>query len=149
MFGAAISATNVPEILQIDLNANDFFRDESFPQYLYYNPYPVEKTITVDFPADTRLFEVNEKRIVGMQAGKQTKLTIPAGRSLNVVVLPNTAEITHQRGEYRANGILIAKDTISVSIVSSCKQRQAVSGRIPLQILWSAPERIKRLTITA
>ncbi len=52
IFGGIVKETNVPGILQLDLNATDFFAKPSHPCYLYYNPYPVKKTIQIPLPAD-------------------------------------------------------------------------------------------------
>ena len=45
-FGGTIQPTNVPEILQIDCRATDFYKKGgAHPTYLFYNPYQEEKTV--------------------------------------------------------------------------------------------------------
>jgi hypothetical protein len=51
IFGAIVKETEVPGILQLDLNATDFYGDQTHPAYLYYNPYPVKKTIRIKIPS--------------------------------------------------------------------------------------------------
>lgn len=48
-FGGTIQPTNVPEILQIDCRATDFYKKRgAHPTYLFYNPYQEEKTVSFD-----------------------------------------------------------------------------------------------------
>ncbi|MFN0176084.1 MAG: hypothetical protein ACKVU0_15645 [Saprospiraceae bacterium] len=48
-FGGTIQATNVPEILQIDCVATDFYKKrESYPTYLFYNPYQEQKSVLIN-----------------------------------------------------------------------------------------------------
>ena len=54
IFGGMVKETEVPGILQLDLNATDFFADRSHPAYLYYNPYPVRKTIRITVPLNQK-----------------------------------------------------------------------------------------------
>ena len=43
-FGGTIQSTNVPEILQIDCAATDFYKKRgAYPTYLFYNPYQKKK----------------------------------------------------------------------------------------------------------
>lgn len=42
---AIIQTTNQEGILQIDLNATDWFTSSDLPAYLFYNPYPESKTV--------------------------------------------------------------------------------------------------------
>jgi hypothetical protein len=51
---AVIQATNVPEILQIDLNKTDFYGDDSLVSYLYFNPTLVVKQVDINLPSDIR-----------------------------------------------------------------------------------------------
>jgi hypothetical protein len=45
--GAIVETTDVDMILKLDLNKTDFFNDETFPSYLFYNPYATSKTVTL------------------------------------------------------------------------------------------------------
>lgn len=149
IWGAAVSSTDVEQILQIDLNANDAFADSNYPQYLYYNPYDTVQTITVDFPEKSVLFDVNTKTVIDENAGAGTKLTIPALASINVVVLPVKSEIRHEGPYYMFENTLIARDTASVSILSPNVQGQNVSGNVPFKLAFDAPETIQNMTVAA
>lgn len=45
IFGAIVRKTNVDKILQINCTATDFYRNESYPTFLYYNPYDTLKEV--------------------------------------------------------------------------------------------------------
>ncbi|MFA6482586.1 MAG: LamG-like jellyroll fold domain-containing protein, partial [Bacteroidales bacterium] len=55
-----VQQTDVPQILQIDLNRTDFYGDDSLPAYLYYNPDTVEHKVMVDFPGTFTAYSVYE-----------------------------------------------------------------------------------------
>jgi hypothetical protein len=49
IFGATVRPTDVEQILQIDCRATDMYRrHEAHPTYLFYNPYPGARTVTID-----------------------------------------------------------------------------------------------------
>ncbi len=45
IFGSIIRKTNVEGILQLNLLATDFYRNDAYPSYLFYNPYGENKTV--------------------------------------------------------------------------------------------------------
>ena len=44
---AVVSTTNIPEILQIDLNKTDFYGENALPSYIYYNPTTASKQVNI------------------------------------------------------------------------------------------------------
>src|SRR5690606_4156005 len=44
---AVVETTNIPEILQIDLNKTDFYGDNTFASWMYFNPTSTEKQVTL------------------------------------------------------------------------------------------------------
>ena len=55
--GAVVNKTNQDNILQLDCNATDFYNDESYPTYLYYNPYDTAKTVEIKLDDYSDLFD--------------------------------------------------------------------------------------------
>lgn len=149
ILGAAISETDVSQILQIDLNKNDAFQSESYPQFLYYNPYDTEKEIKLSFPEGSALFDINTKQVIAKVSGENTNVRIPAKGSVNIVVLPKDAKLSHTGHYYMANDVIIARDTATVSITNPDTQRLPVSGEVAMDFVTDSPERVKNMTITA
>lgn len=48
LLAGIVAPTNVERILRLDLLATDFARPRAYPTYLYYNPYSVPKTVTLE-----------------------------------------------------------------------------------------------------
>jgi hypothetical protein len=79
---AVIQPTNVPEILQIDLNKTDFYGDNSLVSTLYFNPTQVIKQVTVNLPSGTfGVYDALTETILFSVASDSIHLTIPAGEA--------------------------------------------------------------------
>lgn len=77
---AVAQTTNVPEILQIDLNKTDFYGDNSLVSYLYYNPAPAARQVTVTIPTGTfGVYDAITEAVISSSASGSIQLTIPAG----------------------------------------------------------------------
>ena len=110
ILGAIIRKTNVEKILQINCNATDFYQKNSFPTYLYYNPYDSIQTVC---------FNNKEKEAVGLYdalsfewINKEIKeegcFTIPAKSARLVVVLPAGSNISRNKETYLVGTKVVA-----------------------------------------
>jgi len=77
---SVVKTTNVPGILQIDLNKTDFYGDNSLPSFLYFNPTTISKDVTVNLPSATvGIYDAITETIVNPSASGTLQLTVPAG----------------------------------------------------------------------
>jgi len=77
---AVAQTTNIPEILQIDLNKTDFYGDNSLVSYLYYNPTQAVKQVNVNLPSGTfGVYEAITETTLFPNASGSIEITIPAG----------------------------------------------------------------------
>lgn len=77
---AVVKATNIPEILQIDLNKTDFYGENTLPSYLYYNPTTASKVVNVSLPAGTfGVYETITETVINSSVSGTLQLTVPAG----------------------------------------------------------------------
>ena len=77
---AVASATNIPEILRIDLNKTDFYGENSFPSFLYYNPLTSLKQVTVDLPdGNFAIYDAITEKVLNTSVNGSFLLSIPAG----------------------------------------------------------------------
>lgn len=77
---SVVKTTNIPGILQIDLNKTDFYGDNSMPSYLYYNPTTASKEVTVNLPTGSMgIYDAITETIVNPSASGSLQLTVPAG----------------------------------------------------------------------
>jgi len=79
---AVVQTTNVPEILQIDLNKTDFYGDNSLITYLYFNPTPTPKQVSVKLPQGTfGVYDAIAETILFSTASDSIRLTLPTGEA--------------------------------------------------------------------
>lgn len=90
LFGGTIQATNVPEILQIDCGATDFYKKRgAYPTYLFYNPYLEEKTVV--FNAGLKrvdLYDTVSRRFLLRGVRGNVRFSIPVDAARVLVVIP-------------------------------------------------------------
>ncbi len=77
---AVVKTTNVPEILQIDLNKTDFYGENSFPSWMYFNPTVGSRQVTVNLPSGTfGIYDAITETVINSAASGTFQLTVPAG----------------------------------------------------------------------
>ncbi|KAF5064425.1 Concanavalin A-like lectin/glucanases superfamily protein [anaerobic digester metagenome] len=77
---AVVKTTNVPEILQIDLNKTDFYGQNNLISYLYFNPTASSKLVQVNLPSGTfGMYEAITEIVSQSSYSGSLQLTIPAG----------------------------------------------------------------------
>ncbi len=86
---AVTHTTNVPEILQIDLNKTDFYGDDSLVSYLYFNPTLVGKQVDINLPSGTfGVYEAITENNMFSAATGSIQITIPAGEARVIRLYP-------------------------------------------------------------
>ncbi len=89
IFGSIVRETEVKGILQLDLNATDFYAAKSHPTYLYYNPYNQAKSIRIKSPKGKMdVYSLTTKRILVKGVTDQL-IQIPAGQSAVLMLIPS------------------------------------------------------------
>ncbi|MDY0344369.1 MAG: D-glucuronyl C5-epimerase family protein [Lentimicrobium sp.] len=106
VFGAIVHPTEVEGILALDCNATDFYAENSYPVYLYYNPYGEGKTVTYSAKTPVDLFNVLTKTYLAKEGSGNISIQIPAGKAVLAVELPAGTRLT-SKGK-----MIIAGDTV-------------------------------------
>ena len=79
---AVVQTTNIPEILQIDLNKTDFYGENNLPTWLYFNPTLSSKQVDVKLPAGNfGMYEALTETVLNTSVSGTFPLTIPAGEA--------------------------------------------------------------------
>lgn len=106
---AGFGTTDVEQILEWDLGKADFFKSAYFPTRLYYNPYPVRKSIHVNVgnKASDLYDTVSEKFLVRNATGTVSiKLNPDSARIL--VTVPANGTISYPKPHQLAvNGVIV------------------------------------------
>ncbi len=106
IFGAIVTPTNIDGILQLDCNITDFYADNTFPEFLYYNPYNAEKTVNFNTDSTVDLYNILTRSYIARSAKGNTGITIPANGTVLMVVLPEGSNVI------AIGSVLKVKDTI-------------------------------------
>jgi hypothetical protein len=106
-FGGTIQATNVPEILQIDCLATDFYKKgKAHPTRLFFNPHHEEKTVQIALGSKkVDVYDTVSRTFLGRGVRGDFRFSIAADTARVLVLVPSGA---HWRVE---KGVLMAGDT--------------------------------------
>ena len=108
IFGAIVNTTDVEGILALDCNVTDFYADNKYSQYLYYNPYGNDTTVTYSSEKSVDLFDVVSKKYLAKAGEGKVKIKLPAGKAALVVVLPSGTKLTPEGSKIKAGDVVIA-----------------------------------------
>lgn len=108
VFGAIVNTTNVEGILALDCNATDFYADNEYPVYLYYNPYPEDKTVTYTSESQVDLFDVISKSYLSQNESGNVEMVLPANEAVLVVVLPAGSRLKADGEKIKVKNAIIA-----------------------------------------
>jgi hypothetical protein len=104
-WGELVKPTNDPRILQMSVEQTDFLERKAFPTYLYYNPFPVARSVYVPPMAEgSRLYDLGAHAFLDRRRPGPLSLGIPAREARVVVLIPPGA-----RPKFR-NGTLFCGD---------------------------------------
>lgn len=110
IYGAIIRQTNVEKILQLNCNATDFYSSESYPTYLYFNPYSDSKTVEYEArgegPVD--LYNALTHRIIAEDINGMGSFVLPADDAALIVELPHGARVEYKAGKYYSMDKIVA-----------------------------------------
>jgi len=108
VFGAIVNKTGVEGILALDCNATDFYAENKYPVYLYYNPYAETKTVTYSSDSRVDLFNIVSKKYMVKGGNGNVSISLPAGESALVVVLPAGTRLKAEGSKIKAGNTVIA-----------------------------------------
>ena len=108
VFGAIVNTTNVEGILALDCNATDFYAENKYPEYLYYNPYPEDKTVTYTSDSPVDLYDILTKRYLAKNESGNVNMVLPANEATLVVVLPAGSRLKADGKKIKVKNTIIA-----------------------------------------
>ncbi|WP_318345949.1 hypothetical protein [Flagellimonas baculiformis] len=94
--GAIIESTDVPGILKLNCLATDFYKKESYPTFLLYNPHQESKTVTYQCQSKQKvdLYDIVSHQIVAEGVNMKTNVEIPADQARVLVEIPSGSWIS-------------------------------------------------------
>ncbi|MDR2253488.1 MAG: discoidin domain-containing protein [Bifidobacteriaceae bacterium] len=94
MMGATVQATNVANVLRIDLNALDFYGQNDYPTYLYHNPGAAVALVDVAVDGVCDLYDAVSGAFLARNVSGTAVVEVPAGGSVVLVHAPAGATLT-------------------------------------------------------
>ncbi len=133
MFAAVVEPTDVEAILRIHCNAAGTTA-QGHAASLLYNPHGQAKKVTYTLPEGSwDLFESVSKQVIMENVEGSAVLDLEPGEAAVIVEVPAGTQIVHADGQYTADGVWIASDTVSVEIFG-LQNNDKVSGRVEMDI---------------
>ncbi len=97
IFGGIIDSTNIPMILKLDLLKTDYFHKDSYPSYLYYNPYQEAKSISINVGSESHdIYDAVSNSIIKTGVSGETTINISADAAVIAVIIPGNSTIIYR-----------------------------------------------------
>ena len=133
MFAAVAEPTDVEAVLRIHCNAAET-PGQGYAASLLYNPHGQAKKVTYTLPEGSwDLFESVSKQVIAEGAEGSAVLELEPGEAVVIVEVPAGRQILHADGQYTAEGIWIAADTVTAQI-GGLQNNDKVRGSVELDI---------------
>ena len=109
LFGGTLQKTEVPEILQIDCRATDFYRrDQAYPTYLYYNPYNVVKTVQISLGnPKVDIYDTVSRTILKRNTSGNFRFDVPADGAMVLVLIPAGKKYVPEKDALKVDGVVV------------------------------------------
>ncbi len=108
ILGGILDTTDVPMILRLDMLKTDYFRDEAYPTYLYFNPYPEAKTVRVEVgPGMHDIYDAASNAFVATGVSDAALVAIPPDAAMQLVLTPAGGVVTYELDRMKINGVVV------------------------------------------
>lgn len=107
IFGSIIRTTEIPGILQLNLLATDFYRDKAYPSFLYYNPYPESKEITLPLNERSDIYNTTTGSFMARKVSDTFKITLPPQQAAVIVIVPAGKKVVYEGGKMLVENIVV------------------------------------------
>jgi hypothetical protein len=108
MLGAIISPTDEGRILQLDCLATDFFRAPAYPTFLYYNPHPQARRISLSLGEKAvTVYDIAGKRILARNVKGRARIAVPADGAVVAVMVPAAGTVRNEGRKLLVNDIVV------------------------------------------
>lgn len=134
-----IDTTNIQGILRINLNATDFYGDNTYPAYLYYNPTSQQQTIRLPLSDHHAVYDAISETTLGTDISGDFLFSIGSGSVCLLRILPATPDFVTQGNKLMLGSHIIDYHhgwdyTSSLRIKALSAQTNPVVVQQPLKI---------------
>lgn len=109
IFGSIIRPTNIPAVLQLNLLATDFYRDNAYPSYLYYNPHSESKKVSISFEKGQKmdLYNTVTGNFIARKVSNSAQIQLSPQNAAIIVCVPSGGKVTYSGNKMLINGIVV------------------------------------------
>ncbi|MCL6099457.1 MAG: laminin G [Bacteroidetes bacterium] len=108
ILGGIIDTTDVSMILKLDLLKTDYFHKSAYPSFLIFNPYGVDKNVSVDVGSNSAdVYDAVSHSVIARNVQGKTPINIPADQAIIAVVIPAGSNLVFNADKTLVNGIVI------------------------------------------
>ena len=96
ILGGIIDTTTDEKILQLDLLKTDYFHDDSYPTFLYFNPFNENKMVDLYVGSGlSDIYDAVGNTFLKIGVAGTTTITIPSDEAVVAVITPSGGTITY------------------------------------------------------
>ncbi len=133
MFAAVVEPTDVEAVLRIHCDAAAA-AEQDYATCLLYNPHSQTRQVTYTLPEGKwDLFESVSKQVLSEGAEGSAVVELEPEEAVVIVELPAGTQIAHADGQYTAEGVWIASDTVTAEI-AGLQNNDKVRGKVELDV---------------
>ncbi|MCK9279487.1 MAG: T9SS type A sorting domain-containing protein [Melioribacteraceae bacterium] len=131
---AIVDTTDIPMILQLDLNATDFYKKNNFPSYLVYNSYSEAKDVTIKIPSGTYdLYNLRGNNFIANNISNDFQISVNPLSSSTIICIPSDGIKETKNNKLFVNGLVIDYDLgLEVNLPPRIKSLSAPESTIKL-----------------
>ncbi len=108
ILGGIIDTTNVSKILQLDLLKTDYYHSETYPTFLYYNPYNESKTVKLNLQSGSfDIYESVNNNFIQHSVSGEIDLIIEGNSAIIVVIIPSGGDVNFDLHKMFINGKIV------------------------------------------
>ncbi|MGL4335856.1 MAG: hypothetical protein ACRCST_03105 [Turicibacter sp.] len=137
LIGAMIEESNVPGILKVNLNTNDYYVDEEtdYPMYLIYNPYEEEHVVKYEIESDgeVSLYDTVSQKFVAERVTGVQEVTLKANNAVILMEIPSEKEAYQQEIKREVTKNVKSKVFVSVNIVG-LSEYEPIQDDTPIEL---------------
>ncbi|KAA3632232.1 MAG: T9SS C-terminal target domain-containing protein [Bacteroidetes bacterium] len=106
--GSLINRTDDPRILQLDMLKTDFYKDQAYPTFLLFNPYNINKTVTINVGTEiVDVYEALSESFLLQSVSGEVALTIPADEAVVISFTPVGGVISYEKNRMLIDGVIV------------------------------------------
>lgn len=108
IFGAIVDTTNIEGILKLNMNATNYYANNTYPSFLLYNPFSESHSIMLtNSNQPLKIYDGVSNKVIVDSGSEEIYISIPPKSSVLAYLLPADGNITQNGNNTLCNGIII------------------------------------------